>query len=117
MVEGATATAVQQQCNRPQVGEGAIDTSHAGFLPFGALKAEDCPDKTFSRYLLLNRAPRCAMVDTDVGVTWTYREVDPKHDLRRIANFLLPFYTMNPQGLLGAGPQVGKPGCRWTIRT
>jgi hypothetical protein len=106
MVEGATTTAVQHECNWLQVGEGAIDTSHAGFLHFGSLKADDYPDKTFSRYLLVNRAPHYAVVDTDVGVTYgAHREVDPEHDFWRIANFLLPFYTMNPQGLLGAGPQ------------
>jgi phthalate 4,5-dioxygenase oxygenase subunit len=106
MVEGATATAVQHECNWLQVGEGAIDTSHAGFLHFGSLKAEDYPDGTFSRYLLINRAPRYAVIDTDVGVTYgAYREVDSEHDFWRIANFLLPFYTMNPQGMLGAGAQ------------
>jgi phenylpropionate dioxygenase-like ring-hydroxylating dioxygenase large terminal subunit len=106
IVPGATATAVQHTCNWLQVGEGAIDTSHAGFLHFGSLKAEDYPDRTFSRYLLVNRAPRYAVVDTDVGVTYgAYREVDSLHEFWRIANFLLPFYTMNPQGLLGAGPQ------------
>jgi phthalate 4,5-dioxygenase oxygenase subunit len=106
MVEGATATAIQHACNWLQVGEGAIDTSHAGFLHFGSLKPEDYPDKTFSRYLLVDRAPRYELIDTDAGVTYgAYREVDPDHDFWRIANFLLPFYTMNPQGLLGAGPQ------------
>src|SRR5262252_3920556 len=52
MIEGGTPTAVQHACNWLQVGEGAIDTSHAGFLHFGSLKAEDYPDRTFSRYLL-----------------------------------------------------------------
>jgi hypothetical protein len=106
MIEGGTPTAVQHACNWLQVGEGAIDTSHAGFLHFGSLRAEDYPDKTFSRYLLVNRAPKYAVVDTDIGVTYgAYRQVDDEHDFWRIANFLLPFYTMNPQGLLGAGPQ------------
>ena len=106
MLDGGTATAVQHECNWLQVGEGAIDTSHAGFLHFGSLKAEDYPDKTFSRYLLVNRAPRYAVVDTDIGVTYgAYRQVDEEHDFWRIANFLLPYFTMNPQGLLGAGAQ------------
>jgi phenylpropionate dioxygenase-like ring-hydroxylating dioxygenase large terminal subunit len=106
MVAGATATAVQHACNWLQVGEGAIDTSHAGFLHFGSLKAEDYPAGTFSRYLLTDRAPRYATVNTDIGVTYgAYREVDPEHHFWRIANFLMPFYTMNPQGLLGAGAQ------------
>src|SRR3984893_268227 len=88
MVEGATTMAVQHECNWLQVGEGAIDTSHAGFLHFGSLKAEDYPDGTFSRYLLVDRAPRYAVVDTDAGVTYgAYREVDPDHDFWRIANF------------------------------
>lgn len=106
MVDGATATAVQHECNWLQVGEGAIDTSHAGFLHFGSLKPENYPERSFSRYLLVNRAPGYAVVDTDVGVTYgAYRQVDEEHEFWRIANFLLPFYTMNPQGLLGSGPQ------------
>jgi phenylpropionate dioxygenase-like ring-hydroxylating dioxygenase large terminal subunit len=106
MVEGGAPTAVQHACNWLQVGEGAIDTSHAGFLHFGSLKAEDYPDRTFSRYLLVNRAPKYAVVDTDIGVTYgAHRQVDDEHDFWRIAHFLLPFYTMNPQGMLGAGPQ------------
>jgi len=70
MVEGATATAVQHECNWLQVGEGAIDTSHAGFLHFGSLKAEDYPEGTFSRFLLVDRSPQYAVVNTDVGVTY-----------------------------------------------
>jgi phthalate 4,5-dioxygenase len=106
MVDGAVTSAVQHECNWLQVGEGAIDTSHAGFLHFGSLKAEDYPEGTFSRFLLVNRAPRYAVIDTEVGVTYgAYREVGPQQDFWRIANFLLPFYTMNPQGLLGSGPQ------------
>src|SRR4051794_4991749 len=106
MVEGGTATAVQHECNWLQVGEGAIDTSHAGFLHFGSLKADDYPERSFSRYLLVNRAPKYAVVDTNVGVTYgAYRPVDDDHNFWRIADFLLPFYTMNPQGMLGAGAQ------------
>ena len=106
MVEGAVATAVQHECNWLQVGEGAIDTSHAGFLHFGSLKAEDYPEGTFSRYMLMDRSPRYAVVNTDIGVTYgAYRPVDERRNFWRIANFLLPFYTMNPQGLLGAGAQ------------
>jgi phenylpropionate dioxygenase-like ring-hydroxylating dioxygenase large terminal subunit len=106
MVEGAIATAIQHECNWLQVGEGAIDTSHAGFLHFGSLRAEDYPDGTFSRYMLSDRSPRYAVVNTDVGVTYgAYRPVDERRNFWRIANFLLPFYTMNPQGLLGAGAQ------------
>src|SRR4051794_18787748 len=106
MVEGATATAVQHECNWLQVGEGAIDTSHAGFLHFGSLNADDYPEGTFSRYLLVDRSPHYAVVNTDAGVTYgAYRPIDNQRNFWRIANFLLPFYTMNPQGLLGSGPQ------------
>ncbi len=106
MLEGCSATAVQFESNWLQVGEGAIDTSHAGFLHFGSLKAENYPAGTFSRYMLADRSPRYAVVNTDVGVTYgAYRPVDGDKNFWRIANFLLPFYTMNPQGLLGAGAQ------------
>ena len=106
MVANAAPTAVQHACNWLQVGEGAIDTSHAGFLHFGSLQADDYPKGTFSRFLLETRAPRYAVVQTDAGVTYgAYRDAEPGYEFWRIAHFLLPFYTMNPQGLLGAGPQ------------
>ncbi|MBV8087686.1 MAG: Rieske 2Fe-2S domain-containing protein [Chloroflexi bacterium] len=104
-LEGSVATATMHECNYLQVGEGAIDTSHAGLLHFGSLKAEDQPENTFSQWLLTDRAPRYAVVDIEAGVTYgAYRDAMPGHEFWRIANFLLPFYTMNPQGQLGAGP-------------
>jgi phthalate 4,5-dioxygenase len=106
MVEGATATAVQHECNWLQIAEGAIDTSHAGFLHFGSLNADDYPKGTFSEFLLRDRSPGYSVIDTEVGVTYgAYRDAQPGYEFWRVANFLLPFYTMNPQGLLGAGPQ------------
>ncbi|MDE3074184.1 MAG: Rieske 2Fe-2S domain-containing protein [Chloroflexota bacterium] len=106
MVEGAIATATQMETNYLAVAEGAIDTSHAGFLHFGSLKAEDQEPGSFSEYMLRDRAPRYAVVDTDGGTMYgAYRDIRAGRRYWRIAHFLLPFYTMNPNGVLGAGPQ------------
>ncbi|HEU0167989.1 MAG TPA: (2Fe-2S)-binding protein, partial [Chloroflexota bacterium] len=96
-------TAIQRECNWLQALEGDIDTSHAGLLHFGSLTPESQPAGTFSEYLLRDRAPQYAVLDTDAGTTYgAYREAQPGFRYWRIAHFLLPFYGMPPQGLLGA---------------
>ena len=98
-----TVTAIQRECNWLQALEGDIDTSHAGLLHFGSLAPESQPRGTFSEFLLRERAPRYAVLDTDGGTTYgAYREAQPGYRYWRIAHFLLPFYGMPPQGLLGA---------------
>jgi phthalate 4,5-dioxygenase len=105
MVAEAQAGAVQLEANYFQILEGTIDTVHAGFLHRGAMRAEDQPPGTFAEYLLKNRQPRYAVVDTDAGTCYgAYREGPPGQYYWRIAQFLLPFYAMAPGGLLGGGP-------------
>jgi phenylpropionate dioxygenase-like ring-hydroxylating dioxygenase large terminal subunit len=105
MVDGALAGAVQMEANYFQILEGTIDTVHAGFLHRGAMRAEDQPPGTFAEYMLRDRQPRYAVVDTDVGTSYgAYRPGPPDRHYWRIANFLLPFYAMAPGGLLGGGP-------------
>ena len=88
-----------------QILEGTIDTVHAGFLHRGAMRAEDQPPGTFAEYLLKDRQPRYAVVDTDGGTCYgAYRHGPPGQYYWRIAQFLLPFYAMAPGGLLGGGP-------------
>ncbi|HEY2593939.1 MAG TPA: Rieske 2Fe-2S domain-containing protein [Chloroflexota bacterium] len=105
MVDGALAGAIQMEANYFQILEGTIDTVHAGFLHRGAMRAEDQPPGTFAEYMLRDRQPRYAVVDTDVGTSYgAYRQGPPDRHYWRIANFLLPFYAMAPGGLLGGGP-------------
>jgi phthalate 4,5-dioxygenase oxygenase subunit len=105
LVDGAQAVAVQMEANYFQILEGTIDTVHAGFLHRGAMRAEDQPPGTFAEYLLRDRQPHYAVVDTDGGTCYgAFRDGPPGQYYWRIAQFLLPFYAMAPGGLLGGGP-------------
>jgi phenylpropionate dioxygenase-like ring-hydroxylating dioxygenase large terminal subunit len=89
-------------CNWLQALEGEIDTSHSGFLHFGSIEPEDVPEGTFLHYTVKDRAPRYAVVDTDFGVMYgAYRPAHPGHRYWRIANFMFPFFTQTPEGILG----------------
>ena len=96
------ANAVQRECSWLQGLEGEIDTSHFSFLHLGGYKVEDAQSGTFQQYLLTDRAPRFAVVDTDYGSMYgAHREAHDGQDYWRIAQFLFPFYAMIPPGVLG----------------
>jgi hypothetical protein len=92
----------QRDCNWLQALEGDIDTSHAGFLHWGSLNAEDMPEDSWARYALADRAPRYALADIEAGTVYgAYRPARPDTHYWRLANFLFPFYVMTPTGVLG----------------
>jgi nitrite reductase/ring-hydroxylating ferredoxin subunit len=94
--------AVQRECNWVQALEGDIDTSHAGFLHWGSLDAEDMPDQSWARYALADRHPRYEVVDSPGGRLYAaYRPAREDTYYWRIATFLMPFYVMTPTGVLG----------------
>jgi len=95
-------TAIQRECNWFQGLEGDIDTSHFSFLHAGSMDVSTQQPGTFSYYMLADRAPRYSVVDTDFGTMYgAYRDTDDGRRYWRVANFLFPFWTMPPQGLLG----------------
>ncbi len=95
-------TAIQRECNWFQGLEGDIDTSHFSFLHAGSMDVTTQQPGTFSYYMLADRAPRYSVVDTDFGTMYgAYRDTDDGRRYWRVANFLFPFWTMPPQGLLG----------------
>ena len=97
-----TVGAVQRQCNWLQALEGDIDTSHFGFLHFGATDADSVEPDTFQYYTLKDRSPRYAVLDTDYGASYgAYRPAQPGMLYWRICHFLFPFWTMIPTGVLG----------------
>ena len=59
--------------------EGDIDTSHLGFLHFGARSnPRRRADGTFAHYTVKDRAPRYSVVDTDYGAMYgAYRPAEP----------------------------------------
>ena len=95
-------TAIQRECNWFQGLEGDIDTSHFSFLHAGSMDVTTQQPGTFSYYMLADRAPRYSVVDTDFGTMYgAYRDTDDGRRYWRVANFLFPFWTMPPQGMLG----------------
>jgi len=91
-----------RECNFVQAFEGDIDTSHLGFLHQGRVPAEAAEPGTFSFYGLNERAPKYAVVDTDYGAMYgAYRPAEAETYYWRIAQYLFPFYTMPPVGVLG----------------
>ncbi|WAH35687.1 Rieske 2Fe-2S domain-containing protein [Alicyclobacillus dauci] len=90
------------ECNWLQAVEGEIDTSHSGFLHFGSITPEDTQEGTYLYYTVKDRAPRYSVVDTDYGVMYgAYRPAKPGWTYWRIAQFMFPFFTQSPEGILG----------------
>jgi phthalate 4,5-dioxygenase len=97
-----SASIIQRECNWLQALEGDIDTSHLGFLHLGALEPEDLPTGSFDYYTVKDRAPRYVALDTPYGAMYgAYRAAEPGYLYWRVAQFLFPFYTHIPTGLLG----------------
>lgn len=95
---------MQLEANWLQVMEGDIDTVHASLLHYGSLRPEDQPQGTFSEYQLRQRSARFEVIDTEGGVAYgAYRPAGPGELYWRIAQWIFPFYTMAPPGVLGIG--------------
>jgi phenylpropionate dioxygenase-like ring-hydroxylating dioxygenase large terminal subunit len=95
-------TAIQRECNWFQGLEGDIDTSHFSFLHAGSMDVSTQQQGTFSYYMLADRAPRYSVIDTDFGTMYgAYRDTEDGRRYWRVANYLFPFWTMPPQGVLG----------------
>ncbi|MFM9970324.1 MAG: Rieske 2Fe-2S domain-containing protein [Burkholderiales bacterium] len=94
-------------CNWMQALEGAIDSSHAGFLHAhvdlresmsgaGTVTGIKSPGQVNDISLAVrDRTPRMEVVDTEYGSIYTAKRVhDPAHTYHRIHPFLFPFHTM-----------------------
>jgi len=91
-----------RECNFVQALEGDIDTVHLGYLHMGHRKAEDASPGTEGYYTLKTRNVSLEVMDTPIGTTYGgYRPAEETTDYWRIATFQLPFYTIDPTGLLG----------------
>jgi phthalate 4,5-dioxygenase len=91
-----------RECNFVQAFEGDIDTCHLGFLHQGSYDPAEATPGSFSYYGLAERAPKYAVVETDYGTMYgAYRPAAEDTYYWRIAQFLLPFWTMPPTNVLG----------------
>jgi phthalate 4,5-dioxygenase len=101
--EGHCATTMYMRpCNWLQALEGDIDTAHSAFLHQGARRPEDVAEGSFAHYEVKTRAAQFTQLDTDYGAIYgAKRPADPGNAYWRIGEFLFPFWTQPPPGLLG----------------
>src|SRR5579871_1619232 len=94
---------IARDCNFLQALEGDIDTSHFGFLHAGHVDPDDVPEDHPIRHAVTNRTPEYHVADTPWGTQYAaYRPSgEPGRTYWRFANFLLPFWTQQPQGEFG----------------
>ncbi len=90
---------IQRDCNFMQSLEGDIDTSHFGFLHVGHLDPDNVPAGHPLDNTVNERAPHYHVRETEWGTSYgAYRAGPDNQTYWRIANFLFPFWTQNPQG-------------------
>ncbi len=96
----------QRECNYMQALEGDIDTGHTVFLHTGHLTLKDAPSGSWGYAALADRAPHYQAIDTNVGTMYAASRPAGDQVYHRIAQFLFPFYTMIPTGVLGLEVRV-----------
>jgi phthalate 4,5-dioxygenase oxygenase subunit len=102
MIEGARPQLCLMECNWLQTLEGDLDTSHLGFLHLGAVKPEDSIPGSYDYYMVVDRAPRYEIIETEVGTSYgAYRPAEADTTYWRIAHYMFPFYALIPTGDLG----------------
>jgi phenylpropionate dioxygenase-like ring-hydroxylating dioxygenase large terminal subunit len=91
-----------RECNYMQALEGDIDTVHSEFLHFGATSQADTVEGSGFFYRRSNVQLKFVVAETDFGVTYAaYRPAGDDSTYWRVANFLFPFFTQTPTGVLG----------------
>ena len=89
-----------RNCNWMQALEGDIDTVHFSWLHVGHVKPEDAVGD-FMRYQVTDRSPTYSVLDTDWGTSYaTFSSANEDENHCRMASFLMPCYTMVPQGVV-----------------
>jgi phthalate 4,5-dioxygenase oxygenase subunit len=91
----------QRACNWLQALEGDIDTSHFSLLHAGKVTIDDIDPDHPERFQLIDRAPRYRVKQTEWGTMYAaYRPADPGSVYYRFAHFVMPFWTLFPNGPL-----------------
>jgi phthalate 4,5-dioxygenase oxygenase subunit len=94
-------TCVQRECNWLQALEGDIDTSHFSLLHAGKVTIDDIDPDHMERFQLVDRAPRLHVAPTEFGVIYAaYRPAMPGEVYYRFAHYIMPFWTLFPNGPL-----------------
>ena len=91
--------AIHHDCNWLQAIENDLDTSHFGFLHFGATDPELLYDDDPSRWLAAQRQPEFHLEETPAGLMYaSYRPAEPGHTYWRLGHYLVPFWVFPPAG-------------------
>jgi phthalate 4,5-dioxygenase oxygenase subunit len=95
-------------CNWMQGWEGEMDTVHAAFLHYGAMRSEDQEPGSFNFYHYKNRSAKFETVETEYGAcNGAYRPAEEDTYHYRITQILMPFYNMIPSSPLGSTVRIG----------
>jgi phenylpropionate dioxygenase-like ring-hydroxylating dioxygenase large terminal subunit len=94
-------TCSMRECNWLQALEGDIDTSHFSFLHSGKVTVDDIDPNHLERFQLIDRAPRYQAKPTEWGAMYAaYRPAEVGQTYYRFAHFVMPFWTLFPNGPL-----------------
>ena len=94
-----TINFVQRECNWLQALEGDVDTAHFTFLHVGKVEPDEVDPDHMERFQLVERAAQYQVSATDWGAIYTaYRAAQPGHYYYRFAHFVMPFWTLFPNG-------------------
>lgn len=106
MADGASVHTEIRNCNWVQALEGDIDTVHFSWLHVGHIRPEDAIGD-FMRYQTAERSPVFSVLSTEWGTSYAaFSSATEEEYYTRMAHFLMPCYTMIPQGLVMANRQV-----------
>jgi phthalate 4,5-dioxygenase len=88
-----------RECNWLQALEGDIDTAHFTFLHAGKVDPNEVDPDHMERFQLVERAAQYHVRTADWGTMYTaYRPAQPGHIYYRYAHYVMPFWTLFPNG-------------------
>ena len=100
--EEMSVSCTQQECNWLQALEGDIDISHADFLHGGTRTVEDFEPDDIRRYGSMHRDPEFDVQEMPYGILYgARRPADPGEIYCRIAQYMMPFWTITPSEPFG----------------
>ena len=100
--EEMSVSCTQRECNWLQALEGDIDTSHPDFLHGGTRTVEDFEPDDIRRYGSMHRDPEFDVQEMPYGILYgARRPADPGEIYWRIAQYMMPFWTITPSEPFG----------------
>ncbi|HWD57827.1 MAG TPA: Rieske 2Fe-2S domain-containing protein [Stellaceae bacterium] len=89
----------QRECNWLQALEGDVDTAHFTFLHAGKVEPHEVDPDHMERFQLMERAAQYQVTSADWGTMYAAcRAAQPGQTYYRYAHFVMPFWTLFPNG-------------------